>query len=69
MIIEKQSISTITSIISNPPNLNIITSCNLSIDKIDNDQRIFIKAIVNELTMLFIILNSSYYKNESKNLI
>jgi len=66
MIIEKQSISTITSIISNPPNLNIITSCNLSIDKIDNDQRIFIKAIVNELTMLFIILNSSYYKNESK---
>ena len=65
MIIEEQSISTITSIISNPPNLNIIASCNLSIDKIDKDQRIFIKAIVNELTMLFVILNSSYYKNES----
>jgi len=63
MIIEKQSIPSITSIFSNPPNLNIITSCNLSIDKIDNDQRIFIKAIVNELTMLFIIFNSSYYLN------
>ena len=64
MIIEKQFVSNITSIISNRTNLNIITSCNLPIDKIDNDQQIFIKAIVNELTMMFIILNSSYYKNE-----
>lgn len=66
MIIEQQSDSNITSIISNPTNLNIIISCNLPIESIDNDQEIFIKAIVNELTMLFIIFNSSHYKNEIK---
>ena len=30
------------------------------------DQRIFIQAIVNEITMLFVILNSAYYKNGNK---
>lgn len=62
MIIEKQATTNITSIISSHTNLNIITSCNLPIDRIDNEQKIFIKAIVNELTMLFIILNSSHVK-------
>lgn len=68
MIIEKQSISNITSIISNRTNLNIIISCNLPIESVDNEQQIFIKAIVNELIMLFIILNSSYYQNENNSL-
>lgn len=66
MIIEKQLILPFTTVISNPQNLNILVSCVLPIDKIDNDQRIFIQAIINEITMLFVILNSSYYKNESK---
>jgi hypothetical protein len=38
-------------------------------EQIHKDQRVFIQAIINEIIMLFIILNSSYYKNDSKTLI
>jgi hypothetical protein len=62
MIIEKQSCSPFTAVISNPQNLNILACCILPIDKISNDERIFIQAITNEITMLYVILNSSYYK-------
>jgi hypothetical protein len=66
MIVENQVVLPFTTIISNPSNLNILVCCTLPIDKINNDQRIFIQAIVNEITMVFVILNSSYYKNENK---
>jgi hypothetical protein len=35
----------------------------MPIENISDDQRVFIQAIINEIIMLFIILNSSYYKN------
>jgi hypothetical protein len=38
----------------------------MPVDEISNDQQIFIKAIINEITKLFVILNSLYYKQESK---
>ena len=63
MIVEKQLISPYTTIISNSKNLNILVCCTMPIDKINSDQRVFIQAIINEIIMLFIILNSSYYKN------
>jgi hypothetical protein len=65
MIIEKQPIP-FTTVISHPQNLNILVYCALPIDKISNDQRIFIQAILNEITMLFVIFNSLYYKNGNK---
>ncbi|MCX6122266.1 MAG: hypothetical protein NTX44_11720 [Ignavibacteriales bacterium] len=63
MIIEKQLIPSCTTVISNSKNLNILVYCTMPIDQINNDQQIFIQAIINEIIMLFIILNSSYYKN------
>ncbi len=63
MIIQTQSAIPFTTVISNPENLNIITSCILPAKTITSDQRVFIQAITNEITMLFVILNSSYYKN------
>jgi len=66
MIAEKQPIIPFTTVISNPENLNIITSCILPTSTITSDQRVFIQAIANEITMLFVILNSSYYKNGNK---
>ncbi len=66
MIVENQLMSSCITVISNPKNLNILVCCALPIDKINNDQHIFIQAIINEIIMLFIILNSSYYKNENK---
>lgn len=65
MIVEKQLISHFTTVISKPQNLNILVCCNLPVDKISDDQRIFIQAIINEITMLFVFLNSSYYKKEN----
>ena len=38
----------------------------MPVDEISNDQHIFIQAIINEITKLFVILNSLYYKKESK---
>jgi uncharacterized membrane protein (DUF485 family) len=69
MIVEKQSCAPYTAVISNPQNLNILVTCILPVDKISNDERVFIQAITNEITMLFVILNSTYYKNSDKLLI
>jgi len=66
MIIEKETILPFSYIISNPKNLNILVSCIIPVDEISNDQHIFILAIINEITKLFVILNSVYYKKESK---
>jgi hypothetical protein len=66
MVIEKQPILPFTYVISNPKNLNILVFCIMPIDKISNDQQLFIQAIINEITKLFVILNSIYYKNESR---
>ena len=62
MIIENQLVLPFTFVISNPQNLNILVFCIMPVDKISNDQRVFIQAIINEITKLFVILNSSYYK-------
>ncbi len=66
MIIEEKQALSFTSVISNQQNLNIIVCCILPIDKISNDERIFIQAITNELTMLHVILNSTSYKKANK---
>ena len=66
MIMEKETIIPFSYVISNPNNLNILVSCIMPVDEISNDQQIFIKAIINEITKLFVILNSLYYKQESK---
>ncbi len=65
LVIEKQPILSYTYVISNPKNLNILVFCVMPIDKISNDQQVFIQAIINEITKLFVILNSLYYKKES----
>jgi len=62
MIIEKQSCLPFTTVISNPQNLNTIFCCILPIDQISNDEQVFIQAITNEISMMFVILNSSYDK-------
>ena len=66
LIIEQQPIIHFTYVVSNPKNLNILVFCIFPVDKIGNDQKLFIQAIINEITKLFVILNSLYYKNESQ---
>ena len=66
MILEKETILPFSYVISNPKNLNILVSCIMPVVEISNDQQIFIKAIINEVTKLFVIQNSLYYKQESK---
>jgi len=59
MTVEQQSTSDYTTVISRSRNLNFLVFCAMPVDTINNDQRVFIQAIMNEITMLFIILNSS----------
>jgi len=65
LIIGKETILPFSYVISSPKNLNILVSCIMPIDKISNDQQLFIQAIINEIAKLFVILNSLYYKKES----
>ncbi len=69
MIIEGHCCPPFTTLISNPQNLNVFVCCILPVDKVSNDERVFIQAIINEITMLFVILNSAYYKKTNNDLI
>lgn len=62
-VVEQHSCSPFTTVISDHPNLNILVCCIIPLDKISNEEKIFINAIVNEITMLFVILNSAFYKS------
>lgn len=66
LIIEKQPILPYSYVISCPRNLNILVSCIIPLEEISNDQQIFIQAIINEITKLFVISNSVYYTKEKR---
>lgn len=66
MIVERQLISPFTTVISNAHNLNILVCCTMPTNEVNDDQRVFVQAITNEITMLFIIMKSSYYRNENR---
>jgi hypothetical protein len=66
MVLNNQPILPFSYVISSPKNLNILVFCVIPSDEISNDQRIFIQAIINEITKLFVILESSYYIKENK---
>lgn len=66
MVIDKQPISPFEYVISNPKNLNVLVFCIIPVERINNDQRVFIQAIINEVTKLFVIMNSGYYKRGNK---
>jgi len=65
-IVENRQLDSHTTVIYSPDNLEILVFCVLPADKISQDERIFIEAIIDELTKLFVIINSLYYKNENK---
>jgi hypothetical protein len=44
-------------------NFHIKTFCIVPKEKLSRDQKVFIKALVNQLEMLFIIFSSTYYQN------
>ena len=48
---------------SGQENFHIKTFCIIPKKKLSSDQEVFIRAIVNQLEMLFLILNSTYYKD------
>jgi hypothetical protein len=70
-IVEQQSCPSFTTIISNPPNVDILSCCILPVGQISTEERVFIQAIINELTMMFVLFNYTcqdkaargYYQN------
>ncbi len=65
LIAEQHSVSPYTTVIFRPQNVNCIVFCAMPVAAVSNDQRVFMQAIMNEITMLFIILHSSFGKNEN----
>jgi len=65
MIIENEPITALTTIFSRPKNMNVLVFCILPLEKISNNDRLFIQAMIDEITKLFVIVNSTYFKNES----
>jgi hypothetical protein len=55
-----------TAVRSGQENFHIKTFCILPMDKVPIDYEVFIKAVVNEIEMLFLIFTSIYYKNSMK---
>jgi hypothetical protein len=64
MIVEAQSCPPFTSVITRPQNMNIVACCILPVEEINNDERLFIQAITNEITKMFVIFSNSYRKDQ-----
>jgi len=63
-IIETRKLESHTTVVYSPDNLDILVFCVLPVHRITHDERVFIQAIIDELTKLFVIINSMYYKKE-----
>jgi hypothetical protein len=61
-LLENNSMDGYKIIKSTQENFNIKTFCVIQASLLTKDQEIFIKAIVNQLEMLFLIISSNYYK-------
>jgi hypothetical protein len=59
----KEKFEGFTVLGSEQENFHITTFCIIPKEKISGDQKVFIKALVNQLEMLFIIFASTYYQN------
>lgn len=66
MILEAKPIPSSKILISHPQNLNTLVFCVLPVEEISRDQNIFIQAILNEITMLYIIFNFLRLKNQDQ---
>jgi hypothetical protein len=64
LIIEQKQMLSHISVVYNPKNLDMIVFCILPVEKISPDEEGFIKTILDELTKMFLIINSSHYKNK-----
>jgi hypothetical protein len=65
-IVENHSCHPYTTIISNPSHLNILTCCILPEGELTNEEKVFIQAIVNEISMIFVFFDSSYNRRKVK---
>ncbi len=60
MIMEKNAFPPYTTVVNHAKNLNVTVFSVLPVMKISPDQQVFMQAIVNEITKLFIIVNSTF---------
>jgi hypothetical protein len=61
-LVSKEKFEVLTVVESEQENFHIRTFCIIPRKKISGDQKVFIKAVVNQLEMLFLIFTSIYYK-------
>ena len=68
LIKQPENLKEYSVILAEQKNLTINIFCIFSKIQISKDQEVFIKAILNQLEMFFIIFSSNYYKNSRINL-
>jgi hypothetical protein len=61
-MLESASVNDCTIVKSSQENFSVKTLCVINTRRINRDQEIFLKAIANQLEMLFLIFTSSYYR-------
>ncbi|MDD5290448.1 MAG: hypothetical protein PHT40_04655 [Patescibacteria group bacterium] len=64
-LVNGEPIDSYSVVASNQKSLSVKVFCVLPIAKITADQEVLIKAIVNQLDMLFVIFTSAYYKDKN----
>ena len=67
-LISNEKLKGYTIVGSGYENLNIKTFCIIPKVKLSKDNEVFIKAIVNQLEMLFLIFTSTYYRDSHSNM-
>jgi hypothetical protein len=63
LLVSNEQFERLAVVQSGQGNFHIKTFCIIPKEKLSRDQEVFIKALVNQLEMLFIIFASTYYKN------
>lgn len=66
IIVENQSCPPYSTIISNQQDFNIISCCILPVSEITYDERVFIQAITNEITMMFVLYYYFYQEKSNR---
>ncbi len=62
-VLESRSVSPYSAVISMPVNLKVSAFCVMPVAQITQDQKVFLQAIINEITKLFLIMESSWYQD------
>lgn len=64
LIVEQQGSPNLSAVVSTAQNVSIWVVCVMPVAHISSEQGVFIQAVINEITKMFVIMNSVYFKKD-----